>query len=308
MAALAGYRPRRVVTNDELAGPLGVTAPWVERRVGIRSRRHAGPAGESVVDMAALAAEKALAAAGEPVSRVDLIILATCSMPSPMPNGAAGVAARLGVPGVGAFDVNAACAGFCYALGIADGLVRSGVSACALVIGAERMTDWVDPSDVTTAPIFADGAGAAVVTPYDRPAIHPVVWGSDGSRASLIGIPDRGGSIEMAGPELYRWATTELPPVAKAACEVAGIPPHRLRAFVAHQANLRMINRLAASLGATDATVACDVIDAGNTSAASIPLAMTRLIDVGGLRSGDPVLLLGFGAGLSFAAQVIECP
>jgi 3-oxoacyl-[acyl-carrier-protein] synthase-3 len=307
LAGVAGYRPRRVVTNHELAGRLGVTASWIERRLGVRRRRFAGP-GESVAEMAAAAAAKALAAAGEPAARVDLVILATCSAPSPMPNIASQVAARLGVPGAGAFDVNAACAGFSYALGTADGLVRSGLSECALVIGAERMTDWVDPGDADTATIFADGAGAAVVTRAARTSIHPVVWGGDGSRGGLLGIADRHSAIRMDGPAVYRWATTELVPVAEAACRAAGLTPAELKGFVSHQANLRMINRLADALGVTGVAVADDIVASGNTSAASIPLALARLIDLGRVRAGDPVLLLGFGAGLSYAAQVIDCP
>jgi 3-oxoacyl-[acyl-carrier-protein] synthase-3 len=165
--------------------------------------------------------------------------------------------------------VNAACAGFSYALGAANGLVRSGLSRCALVIGAERMTDWVDPGDIDTATVFADGAGAAVVTPAARTAVHPV---------------------------------------AEAACRAAGATPADLRGSVPHQADLRMVNRPADALGVTGVAVADDIVASGNTSAASIPLALARLIDLGRVRSSDPVLLLCFGAGLSYAAQVIDCP
>ncbi|MEV6766575.1 beta-ketoacyl-ACP synthase 3 [Streptomyces sp. NPDC051105] len=307
IAAVAGVRPRRVVGNAELGDPLGVSAEWIERRVGIRERRFAGPE-DSLTGMGATAAAKALSAAGLAPADVDLLVLATCSMPSPMPNGAASVAALLGIPTVAAFDVNAACAGFCYGLGIADGLVRSGTSRCALVVGAERMTDWVDPMDVDTATVFADGAGAAVVVSADHTGIHPVVWGGDGEKASLIAIPDRHGSVTMSGQAVYRWVTTELVQVARAACARAGLAPEDLKGLVTHQANLRMITRLATSLGATNAAVARDIVETGNTSAASVPLALTRLIDLGQIRSGDPVLLMGFGAGLSFAAQVVSCP
>ncbi|MFI8853416.1 beta-ketoacyl-ACP synthase 3 [Streptomyces sp. 891-h] len=307
IAAVAGVRPERVVDNAELGAGLGVPPPWIERRVGVRERRFAGP-GESVTAMAAAAGGKALAAAGLSPDQVDVLLLATCSMPSPMPSGAASVAALLDVPHTAAFDLNAACAGFCYALATADGLLRSGTSRCALVIGAERMTDWVDPSDVDTATVFADGAGAAVVVPADTPGVHPVVWGGDGDQASLVTIPDRYSSVAMRGQAVYRWVVTELAEVAEAACARAGITPSELRGFVPHQANLRMIERLAAALGVDEAAVARDIVETGNTSAASVPLALSRLIDLGRLRSGDPVLLLGFGAGLSYAAQVINCP
>lgn len=229
-------------------------------------------------------------------------------MPSPMPGGGVMTAAELGIPNVGAFDVNAACAGFCYGLGIADGMVRSGTSRCALVIGAERMTDWVDPEDTDTAPIFADGAGAAVVLPAERPGVHPVVWGGDGDRSSLVAIPDRWSHMKMQGQPVYRWATTELIAVGEEACRRAGLAPSELKGLVTHQANLRMIDRMAEGLGAVNAAVARDVVHSGNTSAASVPLALSRLIDLGEVRSGDPVLLLGFGAGLSYAAQVVDCP
>ncbi|WP_225803435.1 beta-ketoacyl-ACP synthase 3 [Streptomyces sp. NK15101] len=307
IAAVAGVRPERLVGNEELGGGLGVTAEWIERRVGVRERRFAGPE-ETVTGMAADAAAKALSAAGLTSADVDLLVLATCSMPSPMPSGAASVAALLGVPHIAAFDVNAACAGFCYALGVADGLVRSGVSRRALVIGAERMTDWVDPDDVDTATVFADGAGAAVVVAAERTGIHPVEWGGDGDKAGLVAIPDRHGSVTMQGQAVYRWVTSELTAVAAAACARAGIAPSELKGFVTHQANLRMIERLATSLGATNAAVARDIVETGNTSAASVPLALSRLIDLGQVRPGDPILLMGFGAGLSYAAQVIICP
>lgn len=307
IAAVAGTLPKQIVKNADLGKRLGVSPDWIERRVGIRERRFAEPA-DSIPVMAASASAKALSAAGLTPEAVDVLILATCSMPSPMPSGAASTAALLGVPHIPAFDVNAACAGFCYALGVADGLIRSGTGSCVLVVGAERMTDWVDPADVDTATIFADGAGAAVVVPSHRPGIHPVVWGGDGARAPLVAIPDRHSRITMEGKAVYRWAVTELVAVAEQACARSGLAPSELRGVVMHQANLRIIDHIAAVLGATRAAVARDVVYTGNTSAASVPLALSRLIDLGGIGSGDPVLLLGFGAGLSYAAQVVACP
>ncbi|MEU2723795.1 beta-ketoacyl-ACP synthase 3 [Streptomyces smyrnaeus] len=307
IAAVAASRPERVVGNADLGNSLGVSPEWIERRVGIRERRFAGPC-ESIPRMAAHAASKALSSAGLTPDDVDLLILATCSMPSPMPGGGALTAAELGIPTVGAFDVNAACAGFCYGLGVADSMVRAGTSGCVLVVGAERMTDWVDPEDVNTAPIFADGAGAAVVRAAEHTGIHPVVWGGDGERAALVAIPDRWNRLTMRGQPVYRWATTELVAVGVEACRRAGLAPADLKGLVVHQANLRMIERMAEGLGAVNAAVARDVVESGNTSAASVPLALSRLIDLGEVRSGDPVLLLGFGAGLSYAGQVVDCP
>ncbi|MCO1580447.1 beta-ketoacyl-ACP synthase 3 [Crossiella sp. SN42] len=305
--ALGGYRPATVISNAELAQRLGVSEDWIRDRVGIRERHAAGP-GESVVMMGAEAGRKALAAAGLPADAVDLILLATSSMPSPMPNGSAAIASALGIPAAGTLDVNAACAGFGYAVGIADGLIRSGLSRHALVIGSERMRDWVDQDDPATAVIFADGAGAAVLGAARTAGIGPVVWGGDGTRAGLIGIQDRAGTIRMQGPALFRWAITTLAPIARAACARAGTTPAQLKAFVPHQANLRITEALAEELDLPHAVIARDITSSGNTAAASIPLALLRLLEQGAISTGDPVLLLGFGAGLSYAAQVVHCP
>jgi 3-oxoacyl-[acyl-carrier-protein] synthase-3 len=306
MTSVGTYRPEREVANADLTAGRGITPDWIERRAGILSRRFAGP-DESVVDMAAGAAAAALRAARARPDDVDLVVLATCSMPSGLPNGAASVAARLGLT-VPAFDVNAACAGFCYALTIADGLIRSGTSRSALVIGAEKMTDWIDPADTSTAVIFADGAAAVLVEASETPDVGPVVWGSDGDRADLITIPDRRAFMHLKGQAVYRWTRTTLMPYARRACDIAGVAPERLAAFVPHQANLRIIEALAQELGATNAVIARDVVEAGNTSAASIPLALAALIERGQVRPGDPVLLMGYGGGLTYATQVVRCP
>jgi 3-oxoacyl-[acyl-carrier-protein] synthase-3 len=222
------------------------------------------------------------------------------------------VATRLGINAPGAYDLNAACAGFCYALGTASDAVRAGSSRNVLVIGAEKLSQWVDWTDRSTCIIFADGAGAAVVSPVtepdDAPGIGPVVWGSDGGMADKIYIADRYSFIHQEGQAVFRWATTALHPVALKACERAGVDPASLAAFVPHQANLRIVEAIARKLGAPQALVADDIVHAGNTSSASIPLALSRMIERGELSSGDAVLLLGFGAGISYAGQVIKVP
>jgi 3-oxoacyl-[acyl-carrier-protein] synthase-3 len=177
-----------------------------------------------------------------------------------------------------------------------------------LVIGAEKLSQWLDWTDRSTAVIFADGAGAAVVGPSDTPGIGPVVWGSSGDKFEAIRIPDRHGSLGQEGQTVFRWATTALHPVAKLACERAGVDPSELAAFVPHQANLRIIESIARKLGADNAVVARDIVTAGNTSAASIPLALSRMLERGEVRSGGLALILGFGAGLTYAGQVIEIP
>ncbi|HTT53962.1 MAG TPA: beta-ketoacyl-ACP synthase III [Streptosporangiaceae bacterium] len=313
--AFGGYQPARVVSNDELAQTVDTTDEWIRSRVGIASRRIAGP-DETVTDMAVAAGGKALAASGLGPADIDLVIVATCTPEAPIPNTAASVATRLGIVAPGAFDLNAACAGFCYALSTASDAVRAGTSRHVLVIGAEKLSQWVDWTDRSTCIIFADGAGAAVVGPVPEdgadadagPGIGPVVWGSDGGMADKIYIKDRNSFIFQEGQAVFRWATTALHPVARKACERAGVDPSELAAFVPHQANLRIIEAIARKIGAPQAKVATDIIHSGNTSSASIPLALSAMIERGEVGSGSAVLLLGFGAGISYAAQVITVP
>jgi 3-oxoacyl-[acyl-carrier-protein] synthase-3 len=309
--AFGGYQPARVVTNDELAATVDTTDEWIRSRVGIASRRIAGP-DESLADMATAAGGNALAASGLPAADIDLVIVATCTAETAIPNVAATVATRLGIAAPGAYDLNAACAGFCYALATASDSVRTGTSRYVLVVGAEKLSQWVDWTDRSTCIIFADGAGAAVVGPVSDPqagpGIGPVVWGSDGAMADKIEIKDRNSFLLQEGQAVFRWATTALHPVAKKACELAGVDPTELAAFVPHQANLRIVETIARRLGAPQARVADDIVHAGNTSSASIPLALSRMIERGEIGSGEAVLLLGFGAGVSYAAQVITVP
>ena len=326
--SFGGYQPARVVTNDELAASVETSDEWIRSRVGIASRRLAGP-DESVADMAVAAAGKALAGSGLSPADIDLVIVATCTPEVMIPNTAAIVARRLGIVAPGAYDLNAACAGFCYALAAASDAVRAGSARHVLVIGAEKLSQWVDWTDRSTCIIFADGAGAAVVGPAGpsnpgtqasggvasspeaeehEPGIGPVVWGSDGDMADKIFIEDRNSFIVQEGQAVFRWATTALHPVARQACAEAGIEPGELAVFVPHQANLRIIEALARKIGAPQAKVATDIVTAGNTSSASIPLALSRMIERGELASGDKALLIGFGAGVCYAAQVITLP
>jgi len=309
--AFGRYQPARVVTNAEIAATIDTTDEWIRSRVGIVSRRIAGP-DETLADMAAAAGGKALAASGLSPADIDLVIVATCTPESPIPNTAATVATRLGIVAPGAYDLNAACAGFSYALATASDAVRCGTAANVLVIGAEKLSQWVDWTDRSTCIIFADGAGAAVVGPVTDPeagpGIGPVVWGSDGNMADKISIADRHSLLYQEGQAVFRWATTALHPVALAACERAGVHPTSLAAFVPHQANLRIIESIARKLRAPQARVADDIVHSGNTSSASIPLALCAMIERGEIGSGDAVLLLGFGAGISYAAQVITVP
>jgi 3-oxoacyl-[acyl-carrier-protein] synthase III len=308
--AFGGYQPDKVVTNDDLAKIVDTNDEWIRSRVGIESRRVAG-ADETVADMAEAAGAKALAASGLTPASIDLVIVATCSPTVPIPNVAATVGHRLGIGAPAAYDLNAACAGFCYALAAASDSVRAGSARHALVIGAEKMTSWLDWHDRSTCIIFADGAGAAVVGPTgdgEPSGIGPVVWGSAGDQAERITIPEDTRAIRQDGQAVFRWATTALHPVALEACARAGISPADVSAFIPHQANLRIIEAIARKLGIPRERVADDIVHAGNTSSASIPLALSRMAEQGRLQPGTPALLLGFGAGLSYAAQVITVP
>lgn len=314
LLGIGSTQPEKIVTNDDLAKTMDTNDQWIRERVGIQERRIAG-ADTLLVDMAVEAGSRALKDSGLAPTDIDTVILATCTMPTPIPNAAAQVADRIGVPAPGAFDLNAACAGFCYAVGTAADLVRAGSSKHVLVIGAEKLSDWVDWTDRSTAIIFADGAGATVVGPAADEAsigIGPVAWGSAGDIAQVIHIKDENTKLFQEGQAVFRWATTKIAPVALRAIELAGLTPADIDVLVPHQANLRIVEAVAKKLrkeGAReDMRVADDIVHSGNTSSASIPLALDHMRAEGRVRSGDTVLLVGFGAGLSYAGQVVVFP
>ena len=259
--------------------------------------------------MAVAAGGKALAASGLSPDEVDLVILASASLRAPIPGIGPQVAHRLGIPRPGSFDLNAGCAGFCYALGTASDAIRTGDARNALVVGVERLTDVTDQTDRTTAVIFADGAGAAVVGASSEPGIGPVAWGSDGDQYNAIEIAAGRSTMTMAGQAVYRWATTKLTEALVEAMDKAGVTAADIDVFAPHQANLRIVESMAKKLGFDENTViARDIVQSGNTSAASIPLALTALLESGDAKSGDLALVLGYGAGLTFAGQVLRLP
>ena len=307
---IGSAQPEQVVTNDDLAKIMDTNDEWIRERVGIVERRFAGEK-DTVVSMAVEAGSKAIAAAGLSPSDLDTVIIANCTTKQPIPNAAAQVADLIGIKAAGGFDLNAACAGFCYGLGIASDLVRSGSSKRTLVIGSEKLTDVVDPADRSTAIIFADAAGAAVVGPSDEPGIGPVAWGTAGDLVDMIGMTERT-HIFQEGQSVYRWATTKIAPVALQALELAGLTPADVDVLIPHQANLRIVEAIAKKLrkeGAReDMVVADDIVHSGNTSSASIPMAMDHMRAAGRINSGDVALLVGFGAGLSYAGQAVVCP
>ncbi|MFI7411871.1 beta-ketoacyl-ACP synthase III [Streptomyces sp. NPDC049627] len=307
IAAVGHYQPAKVLTNEELAGMVDTSDEWIRSRVGIRTRHIAGP-DEPVDELAGHAAAKALAAAGLAPGDIDLVLVATSTAIDRSPNMAARVAARLGIPSPAAMDVNVVCAGFTHALATADHAVCAGAAARALVIGADKMSDVTDWGDRTTCVLVGDGAGAAVVEASEEAGIGPVLWGSVPEMGHAVRIEGQPARFAQEGQSVYRWATTQLPAIARRACERAGLVPEDLAGVVLHQANLRIIEPLAVKLGAVNAVVARDVAESGNTSAASIPLAFSKLVEQGRISSGDPVLLFGFGGNLSYAGQVVRCP
>ncbi len=310
IVALGHYQPSRAVSNTDLAGILDTNDEWIRDRVGIASRRVADT--ETVADMATAAAEKALAASGLSAADIDLVTVATCSSIDRCPNVATRVAARLGITAPAAYDLNTACSGFSYALGTADHAVRAGASRNALVIGSEKLSDITDWTDRTTAVLFGDGAGAAVVTATadgEQPGIGPVLWGSAPDKGDVLTIEGWQPYIKQEGQSVFRWATTALAPFAAEACARAGVEPSELAAFVPHQANTRIIDGIVKRLGlGPDVVIAKDLVESGNTSAASVPLALSKLIERREVPSGAPVLLFGFGGGLTYAGQVVRCP
>jgi 3-oxoacyl-[acyl-carrier-protein] synthase-3 len=297
-----------VITNHDLiARGVDTDDEWIKSRVGIAERRWADPE-ETIVDMAEAAASKALANSGVSPEDVDLVLVATSTMPSPIPAAAPELASRLGMPAPGAYDVSSGCSGFVYALTSAAAAVRCGQARHVLVVASERFSGWLDMNDRSTCIILADGAGAAVVGASDEQGIGPVVWGSDGSQSGSIVIDADSRFFRQEGPAVYRWATSQMAPIALEACRRAGVQPSELGAFVPHQANLRIIDAIAKHLGAANAVIARDIVTSGNTSAATIPLALSRLVEQGEVPSGVPALLLGFGSGLAYAGQVVITP
>ena len=314
---VGGYRPARIVTNEEICERIDSTDEWIRERSGIVTRRFAAP-DESVVDMSVAAAGKALANAGIDADQVGCVMLATVTHPLQTPSGAADVAHRLGTTAA-AFDISAACAGFCYGVSMANDMVRGGTATYVVVIGCEKLSDFTDSYDRTSAFIFGDGAGAVVIGPSDTPGIGPTVWGSDGSqydaitqRASWIDVRDHNVDfpmLTMQGQKVFRWAVWQMAPVAQKALDAAGVTADELDAFIPHQANMRITDAMIKVLKLPEhVPVARDIAEMGNTSAASIPLAMERMIESGEAKSGGTALLIGFGAGLVYAAQVVTLP
>lgn len=314
---IGAYRPRRVVTNAEILEHIDSSDEWIQTRSGIKERRWADP-DETVLMMSTNAAKEALDRSGVDPAQIGCVIVATVTHLYQTPAIATRIAVEVGAATAAAFDISAACAGFCYGIAMANDLVRGGSASYVLVIGVERLSDLTDRSDRSTAFIFADGAGAAVVGPSEQPGIGPVVWGSDGTQHGVISQKESwqeaAGShnwphLRMEGNPVFRWASYEMAKVAQQALDVAGVKAEDLDVFVPHQANMRITDAMRRALKLPDhVKIARDIERQGNTSAASVPLAIAALRESGEARSGDTALIIGFGAGLVFAAQVITLP
>jgi 3-oxoacyl-[acyl-carrier-protein] synthase-3 len=307
-----------VVPNDDLVGPINSSDEWIQQRTGIITRTRASHE-VLAVDLATDAAREAIEKSGVAAADIDLVIIATISNSRQTPSMAAVVADRVGSNPAAAYDTNAACAGFSYAVTQADALIRTGAAHYALVIGAEKLSDVVDPNERSISFLLGDGAGAVVIGPSETPGIAAAVWGSDGSKADAVGmnatlVEFRDGTaawptLRQEGQTVFRWAVWEMAKVAKQALEVAGVTADDLAAFIPHQANMRIIDEFAKQLGLPETVaIARDIATTGNTSAASIPLATHRLLAEHPELSGGLALQIGFGAGLVFGAQVVVLP
>jgi 3-oxoacyl-[acyl-carrier-protein] synthase III len=306
------------VPNDDLIGPIDSSDEWIRQRTGIITRTRASQ-DLLAVDMATDAAAEAIAVSGVNPAEIDAVIVATISNIQQTPSMAAVVADRVGSNPAAAYDKNAACAGYAYAVAQADALIRTGVAHYALVIGAEKLSDVVDPTDRSISFLLGDGAGAVVIGPSDFPGIARTIWGSDGSKAGAVGMNGtltdfRDGAAEwptlrQEGQTVFRWAVWDMAKVAKQALDAAGVTSADLAAFIPHQANMRIIDEFAKQLKLPESVViARDIATTGNTSAASIPLATHRLLAEHPELSGGLALQIGFGAGLVFGAQVVVLP
>ena len=315
------YAPEGVLTNADLERMVDTSDEWILTRTGIRERRVAGPH-ETTATMGAIAAKRAIATAGLKADDIDMILLATCTPDYQLPSTAAFVKDALGNHRAAAMDVAAACSGFVYAFATADAMVRSGMYRNVLVIGSELLTRFLDFTDRSTCILFGDGAGAVVLSASDEPdgGLRGVELTTDPEGAYLIWMPSGGSAsppspltiargehyIRMEGSETYRYATKTLASTALTAIEKAGLTPDDIALFVPHQANLRIIKFVAHSMGIDMDRVYVNVDRYGNTSAASVPIALAEAVDSGRIQIGDNIVFVAFGAGFTSGASVVQ--
>lgn len=297
--------PETVVTNAPIAARLGIEEDWIVSRTGISERRVAQP-GEPLFELAASAGRRALADAGLGAGELDLVLVATTSNDDLMPAAAPRVAAAIGAERAGALDVNAACTGFVAGLSVACGQIESGRAANVLMIGADLMTRLIDPDDRATAAVFGDGAGAVVMRGAAAGRIGPIVLGADGENAELIHTPRITGLTVMHGHDVFRHAVDRMSEASTEVAAATGVGLEEIDLFVYHQANARILRAVGERLGLPSERVVDCIGRFGNTSAASIPLALEDASLAGDLVPGAKVLLGAFGAGLTWGATIIE--
>ncbi|MDB5453781.1 MAG: fabH [Caulobacteraceae bacterium] len=317
ITGVGGYLPEEVVTNADLAKVVDTTDEWIVERTGIR-KRHRAAQGQGSSDLAVEAARKALAAAGRTAADLDLIIVATTTPDLTFPSVASMVQRKLGAPVGVAFDIQAVCSGFVYALSVADGFVARNLSKCALVIGAETMTRLMDWEDRGTCVLFGDGAGAVVLEPIegqgttDDRGLLGFALRCDGTKQELLyvdgGVSTTGtvGHLRMQGNQVFRHAVVNISEAVTAAAENAGVEVSTVDWFIPHQANQRILQGVAHRLGIAEDRVVSTVAEHANTSAASIPLAMDAAIDDGRIKPGQLLLLEAMGGGLTWGACVVR--
>lgn len=316
--ALGAARGDLVVPNDELVGPINSSDEWIRQRTGIITRKRASK-GLNAIDLAETAAREALEKSGVDPARVGAVLVSTISNVAVTPSMSTLLAERIGVSPAAAYDISAACAGYTYGIAQADALIRAGAAEYVIVVGAEKLSQYVHPEDRSISFLLGDGAGAAVLGPSDEPGVSKTVWGSDGSKWDAVGMNatfeeylDKvkpWPTMRQDGQTVFRWAVWEMAKVARTTLEEAGVSAEDLAAFIPHQANMRIIDELAKQLKLPEhVAIARDIETTGNTSAASIPLATHRLLEEHPELSGGLALQIGFGAGLVFGAQVVRLP
>ncbi len=329
LLGIGAYRPRRVVSNEEICETIDSTSEWIYERSGILNRRVADR-DEGIVSMSSEAAKKAVTSAGIDPELIDAVIVCTSTNWTQVPHAAPQVATDLGRNGIAAFDLTAGCAGFGYGLAVATNMIRGGGANYVVVVGVEKMSDGIDYTDRNISFIFGDGAGAVVVGPSETNDVSPVVWGSDGEKREAISQTkdfkqyveevdasaadaSREAAVQpfltMDGSKVFRWAAVQVSKVCVQTLETAGVTAEQIQAFIPHQANGRINSAMAKHLGLSESVaIANDIEQTGNTSAASIPLAMEAMLRDGEAKPGDLALCIGFGAGLSYAGQVVRLP
>ena len=307
------FLPSAPVTNDELAKRVDTSDEWIRTRTGIRQRHLAAP-GQTASDLALEASRQAIAAAGIDAGDIDLIIVATSTPDFVFPSTACLLQAKLGVKGCPAFDVQAVCSGFVYALATADKFIRSGQHRCALVVGAEVFSRILDWNDRGTCVLFGDGAGAVILRADSKPGIMGTVLHADGSHAGILSVPGQvcGGNVtghpflKMDGPAVFKFAVRVLDEVAREVLAMCNVRVSELNWLIPHQANVRILEATAKRLGINPEKVVVTVDIHGNTSAASVPLALDVAVRDGRVKRGDKVMLQGVGGGFTWGAVLVE--